>query len=424
MQKNSVAIQLTVVIVLAMLTLLGISTLLGIGLQPASVLAQGGISTPPAAFTPAPLSDFGFAPDEVVALDQNDKFDLAISKTTNVAAVTAGTRVTYTLTITNNGPNSAQYFYLYDSAPTEFTDIKYTFPNTVTALNNAPDDPQTLQWLITSSLPATSRMVVTVTGVLTSLRDMQVVNTAIVTPFVQTADDIGSNNSSSETVSVAGSNPLANILYLPYISKFPTPTPLPIVLVYQETFNSGTPWYDGSLGNSCYADHTGGVYQVDVDKSNRECLPPADSDANRTYGEFEVQGYISGEGKDPDNSYGIWLNGAGGDTQYVFRIYPNIDGCSNGGKWEFQRRKSGTSTLASNSCDTHIKRGYGSSYIQTIRVAHKSTGEIKLYIDGTLVKSLVDSNQITSGDATGVYVRADDVDTRAKFDNFKVYRYQ
>ncbi len=426
MQNHKTARHLTVVLILAVGALLGVSTLLNLAMQPVGALAQGPVSMPPAAFTPAPLSEFGFDPDEIVALGQGDKFDLEIAKTTAVVSVTAGTRVTYTLTITNRGPDAAQYFYLYDSIPTEFTAVSYTFPATDTALSNGAENPQ---WLVIASLPATTAMVVTVSGVLTSQRDVQVVNTAIVTPFDQTADPVGGNNSDYEAVDVAGSNPLANILFLPFISKFPTPTPIPLVLAYHETFDSGTPWAE-NIGSGCQADHTNGIYQVDVDASNRECMPPADNNDNRpeppyrTYGEFEVQGYISGEGVDPDNSYGIWLNGAGGDTQYVFRLYPNIGGCSSGGKWEFLRRKSGTSTtLAVENCNSTIKRGYGSAYRQTIRVAHKSTGEIKLYIDGTVVKTLIDSNQLTNGTATGVYVRASDVKTRAKFDNFKVYRY-
>jgi hypothetical protein len=147
-----------------------------------------------------------------------------------------------------------------------------------------------------------------------------------------------------------------------------------VTLAYHENFNDDKVWSEFS-NNGCRTDVTSGIYQVDVDSKDRECLAVADNNDSkpekpfRTYGEFEVTGYISGENKDSNHAYGIWLNGKGGDTQYVFRIYPNVEGCSNGGKWELKRRKSGAGDvlLASSNCDTRIKRGYGGDYKQTIQ---------------------------------------------------------
>ena len=430
-------VQLIIVIGLAIVILLFISTGLTVGLQPSAVLAQNLGPTPEISFTPAPLESFGFAPDGVVALDQNDKFDLEILKTTNTISVTSGTQVTYNVKITNKGPDPAQYFYFYDVVPTELKNVMYTFPAGVEALNNGASSPETLQWLITSELPVNQSINIAVAGELTSLRTVIVRNTAVVTPFVQSADPNGDNNSSYVDVNVTGSNPALGLIYLPLIRRDPTPTPDPIKLIYQEDFNADKEIWFEKLNSNCRADHTNGIYQVDVDESDRECLPPAkekdddDEDDPKLrdpavkYGEVEVEGYISGEGKDSGNAYGIWMNGRGGDTQYVFRIFPNASGCSDGGRWEFLRRKpNANATLAFDSCDSRIERGYGSSARQTIRVGHRSNGQITLYIDDILIQTINDSNQITNGEDNGVYVRADDVDTRVKFDDYKVFEYQ
>lgn len=426
MQKNNVAIQMTVVIVLAVITLLGISTGLSLGMQPVSALAQGAISTPEVAFTPAPLSDFGFAPTELMALDQGDTFDLAISKTTDAVSVAAGTQVTYTLTITNHGPNPAQYFYLHDSAPSEFINVTYTFPTADTALSNGDANPQ---WLIIKPIPDDGTMVVTVTGILTSLRDVQVVNTAIVTPFVQTADPVSGNNTDTASVAVAGSNPLANVIFLPYISKFPTPTPLPIVEDYYEPFND-TAWFEFD-NNGCRTDHSSGQYWVYLDRDSKDCLPPADNNDKkperpyRTYGEFQVEGYHS-EGSNKDLALGIFINGQGEDNYYLFRIWPNTDQCGTTSRfYDLRRRRNGNTTTLRSGCSTAIKTGMGLSSTNTVRIAHKTDLRLVVYVNGTEVASYLESStEHLTGTATGVYVKGVGNDTLVKFDNFRAYRYQ
>lgn len=427
-RKIRAEIQLILVLVLATISMGALSLVLS---RAVPSLAQGPATpTPPKLIlTKEDLAAFGILPDSLEAAATRS-FDLEVVKSTDVVSVPAGTVVNFTVTITNHGGDEAIGVVFQDFPPLQMVDVQYAFEPGTTVISNGATTASDLKWYFYDPIPVGGAAVVTVTGELTSLLSLTVTNTAMITTVNPGFESGPYPNSDSVGVGVGGNpNAAGRIIYLPYISKFPTPTPLPIVLAYYEDFNSDTPWFE-DLGSHCKADHTNSLYQVDVDGDNRECLPPAKNENNpekpyRTYGEFEVVGYISGDWTDNGHAYGIWLNGAGGDTQYIFRIYPNIGGCSNGGKWEFLRRKpDANATLASENCDSHIKRGYGYDKRQTIRVGHKNTGEIKLYIDGTLIRSIVDNNQITDGTATGVYIRANDGKVRVKFDDFKVYKYQ
>jgi uncharacterized repeat protein (TIGR01451 family) len=425
--KLRTEVQLILVLILAMASMAGLSFVLGSAMPS---MAQGPITaTPPRlVITGEDLTAFGIAPGQIEAAAASN-FDLGVVKSTNVTTVPAGTVVTFNVTITNHGPDPAIGVVFQDFTPDQMINVTYAFES-ANVISNGASTASNLKWYFYDTIPNGGSTVVTVTGELTSALSITVTNTAAITT-VNPSYESGSNaNSDSVDVGIGGYNPALSglILYLPFVAKFPTPTPAPVVQVYYQNFDSGEPWFE-NLGSNCSANHTNGIYQVDVDGDNRECLPPANGSPSVTYGEWEVEGYISGEDQDSNHAYGLWFNGAGGDTQYVFRIYPNVNGCSNGGKWEFLRRKpNANSTLQSNNCDTNIKRGYGSGSKQTIRAAHKSNGEIRLYIDDNLITpAFIDTNQITNGNASGVYTRAGDTNeqpyARIKFDEYRIFRY-
>jgi len=209
-------------------------------------------------------------------------------------------------------------------------------------------------------------------------------------------------------------------IYFPIVYKNPTPTPPPIVEFYSEDFNDGSSWPTGKW-NDCDPSHSSGQYWVEL-TDDSSCWPPADSDANRAYGEFQVDAYQSGDsGKRGNAAYGLFINGAGGDYNYLFRIWPN-NSCSSGGDWELLRTHGGsTSTVAQGDCNTAIKRGYGSDYTNTLKITHKGN-VISVYVNGTLLRSYTDSAPLT-GTATGIYLKSTDTPILIKYDNFKVYRY-
>lgn len=389
-----------------------------------SFTLYGQLFKPPVAIAQEP--DLPVSPETLAAfapwlpsiqVADNSQFDLTISKSANLTSVNAGGPVMFTITITNNGPDQVTYIFFYDDYPVQMKNVAYLF--STTAISDGLAKPT---WLLPDPIPNHGRVTITVTGILTSAPDITVTNTAIVTPYVRTGETNPTNNSAQAQVGIEGYSTFMYI-YLPILFKAPPPPP--ITEIYHEDFSSSDAWYEFN-SNGCRTENRDGRYWVEVDSSDRDCLPPAKNDSNpekpyRTYGEFEVAGYHS---EDINNSgrsnaaYGIFINGQGGDNFYLLRIWPN-NGCSSGGDWQFIRNRSGSwTTLRSGTCNLAINRG---GAINILRIGHKSDGTLTMYVNGTLLGTVSD-NTIT-GESTGVYVRSANRDVRIKFDDFRVYRY-
>ncbi len=211
--------------------------------------------------------------------------------------------------------------------------------------------------------------------------------------------------------------------YLPIIFRNPQPS-------FLDNFsNNSSGWYKGT-DSSCTSSYEGGRYKLTVD-NDEECYRPAPSSAERVFGTFEVSVYHS-EGESSNALFGIYFNGDGGRKQYIFRIRPNVSTgtCSSGGQWELRRRwvnsnDDGVDDLIWRTCESTMKRGYGSANINTIRAKHTDTGQIILYINNKqvlLFNESSDSAPELNGRGTGVYVKApSDKDIVVKFDDFTVY---
>ncbi|MFC1975100.1 DUF11 domain-containing protein [Chloroflexota bacterium] len=332
--------------------------------------------------------------------------DLAIAKKTNIVSVTSGSLVTFTISITNNGPKSVSFTTFYDNFPSEMEDVSFDFgPKNAIILNVLANKPE---WLIYDPIAIDETTFVTVTGILTSAADITIQNTAVVTP-AGFLDHVSANNSSGVSVDIVGYSPLQTI-YLPVIFKSP-PGP-----VYSDNFSSSNSgWYQGHSDNDhCYSKYKSGRYQVEVDKTDHTCWRPAPSNANRRYGSFQVNAYHS-EGTS-NASYGIYSNGQGGSVYYLFRIWPN-NSCSTGGDWDLYRK---STRVLHGDCHSAIKRGYGSGATNTLKIKHTSNGQVSVYVNNTLLDTYPDSSQLTTT-GTGVYVRSSNKDIVIQFDNFKVY---
>ncbi|MDX1521351.1 MAG: hypothetical protein R3264_06970, partial [Anaerolineae bacterium] len=174
------------------------------------------------------------------------------------------------------------------------------------------------------------------------------------------------------------------------------------------------------------------TYRVKMTEKDKNCLPPARNEPKpdlpfRTYGEFQVEVFDTGEDRDDDAWYGIFINGQGGDNYYLFRVRPNANGCTTGGNWELRRRRNGSETVLANaSCVSALKRGYGSGAKNTLKIVHKSDRTLTLFINGVQVFGPFTENasQHLTGTATGIYVRSDNQIIRIKFDNFLVNKFQ
>ncbi len=142
----------------------------------------------------------------------NPKADLSLKMVDSPDPVVAGNIMTYTVTITNNGPSTATGVELTDSLPTEVNLISATpssgscpGTNPVTCnLNNIPDDNV-----------ATVTIVVTVSSSFTG----SLSNMASVT--ANEADPSSDNNSATESTSVSAEGPKPSLVYLPFIIKSP-----------------------------------------------------------------------------------------------------------------------------------------------------------------------------------------------------------
>lgn len=394
-------VQILVPLLLAMIFLSSVFSLFPISTYPPPAAAQE--PDPPISLETLEAFGLTLPPIQVAS----GPFDLDITKKALSTSVESGDRITFTITITNR-ENPVEYVFFYDDIPTQMQDVAYDFSR------SAISDGLVIPTWLFPEIGSDETVYITITGILTSAPDITVTNIARVNAWNATEETNTKNNTGEAAVRITGYNPL-RYFYLPIIFKFPPP---PTVLVYYEDFNSGEPWAEFD-SDGCKTETRDGRFWVDVDRQDRSCLPPANDDSYRTYGEFEVVAYHS-EGLS-DAAYGIFINGQGGNNYYLFRIWPN-NGCSSGGDWELIRRRNGNNnTILSGDCASAINRG-GSQ--NTLKIAHKSDRTLSVYVNDTLLDTYPESssNHLT-GEATGVYVRSGDEDVRIKFDDFKVYRF-
>ncbi len=369
-------------------------------------------------FSDETLRALGIDP-ALVQASNNLPYDLEIIKTAADTEVDSGDLAIFDIIITNKGPNPVSYALFYDNYPAQMTSVSYSF-SVSNAVSNGLAKPT---WLIPGPINAGKSVSVTVSGIVNSATNTTVPNTATIDAYNSTQETNKNNNSSTANISIKGAGGAATI-YLPFVAKAP-----PIVLAYFEDFNSGNPWVEFNSGG-CKTDNISGQYWVDLEPTDRECLPPA-KDVNkpespyRTYGEFEVAAYHS-EGQS-NAAFGLFINGQGGSNYYLFRIYPN-NNCTTGGGWVLRRRKSGSESVIAgdrNACHSAIKRGLGIGATNVLKITHTTDRKISVFANGTLLGSATEtvSNHLT-GTGTGVYVRSADKNIRVKFDNFKVFRFE
>jgi uncharacterized repeat protein (TIGR01451 family) len=363
------------------------------------------------------LTAFGLSADLIQSLSVLTS-DLEITKKTDVFSVTSGSLVTFTISITNHGPDPISYMIFYDDFPSEMKDVALDFSLEHDPLP-FPPTAEKPEWLFHDPVLVDETVFVTVTGILTSPVDVTVKNTAVITS-VGNYDQKLSNNVSAATVKIDNHNPPpptnpSTVYYFPIIYKAP-----PEVLVYSDNFsNSGSGWYKGySNDDDCYSYYHSGRYRININDDYQSCWRPAPSAASRVYGSFQIDAYHS-DG-DSNATFGIYINGQGGKVYYLFRIWPNHNCTNNGGGWELLRN--GSRVLGnSGACHSAIKRGYGYDNRTTLKIKHTKDGKISVYgNNNTLLGTYQDNAQLT-GSGVGVYARSSNKNIVVKFDDFKVF---
>lgn len=417
--KDSI-VKLFMTAVLALLIVLMGVVMIGRPLKILTVEAQGPVGYDQEeqknALDETLLKSFNLTPEAIQNIN-NLPFDLQVTQTAGKTAVDSGEEIAFNILIKNNGPNPVSFARFKNEPPAQLQDIKYQFSLTEVI----SDGLATPTWLFTKSIALNETIAVTVSGKLVSENDVTVANTATVDAFNAVQETDKTNNSATVNVQINGTNPGPSFIYLPAFFKSP------LVLAYFEDFSSSNAWSEFN-SNGCQTDNTSGQYWVDLQATDRECLPPARDQQKpespyRTYGEFEVLAYHS-EGQS-NAAYGLFINGQGGSNYYFFRIYPN-NSCSTGGDWQLFRKRSGTETkLLEKLCDPAIRRGYGAGASNLLRIAHTTDRRLTLYINGIQVGSVTDdaTNHLT-GTGAGLYIRSRDRLIRIKFDDFRVLRLQ
>lgn len=154
----------------------------------------------------------------------NPKADLVISKSDEPATVVAGETLTYTLTITNNGPSPATNVVISDTLPLSLS-LQSVTPATST------QNGQQLNWNLDNMAVGTTQTFTIVAKVGGDVRN-SVQNTATVTSTV--FDPTPGNNSDTETTLVEAKTNLA-------VTKSDSPDPIgtgnPLIYIVQITNN-------------------------------------------------------------------------------------------------------------------------------------------------------------------------------------------
>lgn len=125
--------------------------------------------------------------------------DLKVTKTANPTTVVAGQNLTYTITVTNNGPStiqSSETFFVRDDLPANFTPATFT-PSAGTFNNNNNS------WTGVTLAPAAS-VTLTITGSVSSAASGTIVNRATTTPPTGVTDPTPDTATVTTPVSLTG----------------------------------------------------------------------------------------------------------------------------------------------------------------------------------------------------------------------------
>jgi uncharacterized repeat protein (TIGR01451 family) len=139
--------------------------------------------------------------------------DLAITKTDNKTSITPGASNTYTITVTNNGPNAANGATVTDNFPSTFTNITWTCAASAGSSCNSAIGYGNISTTVNLAVGGTATFVVT--GTVSSSAVCLLSNTASVSTATDADDPNMSNNSATDIDSV----PSGLCLYLPMIVR-------------------------------------------------------------------------------------------------------------------------------------------------------------------------------------------------------------
>ncbi|MCB0164327.1 MAG: hypothetical protein KDI79_08885 [Anaerolineae bacterium] len=360
-----------------------------------------------ASFREKIIAEFGLTDDDITIAAAN----LSTSVSPTTITKSPNDTLSFTVTIKNNGASQVSYIFFNSEFPKDFVVSNYQFSGTGSPVVN---NGQTT-WFIPGPLAANGgTATITINGkVAANACNRSDAYKATVYPLFEETNI----KQSTSTLTVINSDSCGD-LYFPYISRFPTPTPQPIV--YQENFSDedNDDWPQGKFNidsdsdDDCAADINSGTYEVTA-YDDETCFLPGPKAAERTTGTFEVEFKRDGDGKSEEFDAGIYINGEGGDEYYLFKIEYRKDNCD----YRLYRHDS---TKASGDCEAQ-SNGYNEK--NKLRITRTSNGSISIYLNDKFLKTYTDGSPY-GGKGTGVYLRERSNDNKSivDFDNFTVYR--
>jgi uncharacterized repeat protein (TIGR01451 family) len=156
-------------------------------------------------------------PDEVVITVSLLQADLTLSKTDNQITATAGSLITYTIVVTNNGPSAVIGASVVDVLPANLTDVNWTCTATASSSCTASGSVSLSDSSVNllnggrATYQVTGRIVLAATGTLS--------NTATVTVPSGMTDPVSNNSATDTTEIVSPPGPGSYRIYLPLIRR-------------------------------------------------------------------------------------------------------------------------------------------------------------------------------------------------------------
>lgn len=403
-QPLKTQIQLFFIMFMTAVVLVSLSLLVGTGVRPQMVVAQEPLVSPDpliTTFSLETLEAYGLSAADIQAA-ATLSFTLQVKVSASATSVDAGNPVTFTTTITNLGPDTAQYIFFSSTLPTCLSGVTTNFGLVDYHSNNAA--PPT--YLLISPIAVGSPIQIKVSGQTTACGTGTITYKAFVSYINQPSGALY-----SASMGVMGDEYLT---YLPVIRRDPTPTPTPTpTAAFYDDF-SDDDWTTAD-SDECSRSYTNGEYQIKAEEEDKDCFSPAPDDAEYEEGTFKVEAYRSGGSK--DYTVALYINGKGAKNYYALEVRPKND------TWKLIRvhdedsstRKSGTSSVINESGKNTLQLKHVGKYIY---VSINGTQLSSYYADD-------DEDEDMEGyEGTGLYVRMNDDESSVsiRFDNFYVIK--
>ena len=351
-----------------------------------------------ASFLDKMIEQFGISESDIQAAAVNLNVDITPASISR----SPGNSVSFTVDIKNNTAAMVSHIVFRSQFPDEFKASSYQFTPDIKRYGSG-------QTFFIPEIAAGSTLQIKVNGNVAA-DSCNGSSSYVAQVYGLSEDDENDKKQGSSTLIVNGADGCGD-LYMPLISKFPTPTPQPIF--FEDNFSDNdNDWPTGDLGTGgdCNARVENGKYEVKVEE-DETCFFPAPEDAEKRNGTFEVEFRRDGDSDSDEFDVGIYINGRGGDEFYLFRVEYEENDCEYKLFREDDRKADGSCDSASN--------GYRET--NKLKITRDNGGNITIFLNDRQLRTWRDGSPY-SGRGIGFYVRETSKDDKIiiDFDNFRI----